>query len=76
MPPFCCGNLAQLPWNSPEKGSIVRKMRTVAALVAQDVRHPPVDGLHSLDFPADTSAHFLLTLKLEGVKTDSFFDSF
>jgi hypothetical protein len=27
-----------------------------------------VDGLHSLDFPADKTAPFLLTLKMKGVK--------
>jgi hypothetical protein len=37
---------------------------------------PVVDGLHSIDFAADTRAGFLLTLKMKGVKTNSFFDSF
>jgi hypothetical protein len=44
--------------------------------VAQSMRHPVVDGLHSIDFAADTRAGFLLTPKMKGVKTNSFFDSF
>jgi hypothetical protein len=43
---------------------------------AQLALHPPVDGLHSIDFAADKSPHFLLTIKMKGVKTTSFFDSF
>jgi hypothetical protein len=38
--------------------------------------HMPVDDLHSIDFAADKSPHFLLTLKMKGVKPISFFDSF
>jgi hypothetical protein len=38
--------------------------------------HVPVDGLHSIDFQGDKPAHFLLTLKMKGVKPISFFDSF
>jgi len=44
--------------------------------VAQSMRHPVVDGLHSIDFAADTRAGFLLTLTMKGVKTNSFFGSF
>ncbi|HYM06369.1 MAG TPA: hypothetical protein VEU11_07380 [Terriglobales bacterium] len=73
--PVCGGH-----WRGSMKfarnGSIVMKMRTVAAWVAQDVRHPPVDGLHSIDFQDDKTPAFLLTLKMKGVKTTSFFDSF
>jgi hypothetical protein len=43
---------------------------------AQNMRHPVVDGLHSIDFAVDRRAAFLLTLKMKGVKTNSFFDSF
>jgi hypothetical protein len=43
---------------------------------APGVWHPAVDGLHSIDFPADKTLPFLLTLEIEGVKTNSFFDSF
>jgi hypothetical protein len=32
--------------------------------------HPPVDGPHSIEKPILTSAHFLLTPKIEGVKED------
>ena len=32
------------------------------------MRHPVVDGLHSIDFAADTRADFLLTLTMKGVK--------
>jgi hypothetical protein len=52
------------------------EMPQVELQIAPKARHPPVDGLHSLDFPADKSAPFLLTLKIKGVKTNSFFDSF
>ena len=38
--------------------------------------HPPVDGLHSIDFTRDKAAGFYLTLKLKGVKRHSFFDNF
>jgi hypothetical protein len=38
--------------------------------------HPAVDGLHTIDFPADKTPAFLLTIKMKGVKTTSFFDSF
>ena len=38
--------------------------------------HTPVNELHSIDFAADKFAMFLLTLKIEGVKTQSFFDTF
>jgi hypothetical protein len=43
---------------------------------APKMLHPPVDGLHSIDFSADKTPPFLLTLKMKGVKTTSFFDSF
>jgi len=38
--------------------------------------HPPVDALHSLENAPHTIPNFLLTLKIEGVKTQSFFDTF
>jgi len=44
--------------------------------IAQNMRHPVVDCLHSIDFAVDRKAGFLLTLKMKGVKTNSFFDSF
>jgi hypothetical protein len=43
---------------------------------AQYLQHTVVDGLHSTDFAADKRTDFLLTLKMKGVKTNSFFDSF
>jgi hypothetical protein len=46
------------------------------AKAAPDARHMAVDGLHSIDFRADRMGRFLLTLKIEGVKTRSFFGSF
>jgi hypothetical protein len=51
---------------------------TVASVFwgAQVLRQGAVDGLHSVDFSADTGCDFLLTLKMKGVKTNSFFDSF
>jgi hypothetical protein len=38
--------------------------------------HPLVDRLHSIACKRDKSGHFLLTIKIEGVKTTSFFDTF
>jgi hypothetical protein len=38
--------------------------------------HAVVDGLHPVDFAADITTVFLLTVKMKGVKTNSFFDSF
>jgi hypothetical protein len=38
--------------------------------------HPLVDGLHSIACKRDKSRHFLLTIKMKGVKTTSFFDTF
>jgi hypothetical protein len=35
-----------------------------------------VDELHSIDFKQQKSLRFCLTLKIEGVKTHSFFDNF
>jgi hypothetical protein len=35
-----------------------------------------VNQLHSIDFAGDKFALFLLTPKIEGVKTHSFFDTF
>jgi hypothetical protein len=55
---------------------LIDGMSPVKSAIAQYMRHPPVDDVHSIDFPADTSAPFLLTLKMKGVKTNSFFDSF
>jgi hypothetical protein len=52
------------------------KCKSGGARPAQDMLHTAVDGLHSIDFSADKTPPFLLTLKLEGVKTTSFFDSF
>ena len=40
------------------------------------LRHGPVNGLHSVDSAVDTSARFLLTGTIEGVKRHSFFDTF
>jgi hypothetical protein len=45
-------------------------------LIAQVLRQGPVDGVHSIDFQAHTGWDFLLTLKMKGVKTNSFFDTF
>jgi hypothetical protein len=50
--------------------------RLFAWWTAQDMRHPVVDSLHTIDFARDRSAAFLLTVKMKGVKTNSFFDSF
>jgi len=38
--------------------------------------HMPVNCPHSIEIQADNLAHFLLTLKLKSVKTQSFFDTF
>jgi hypothetical protein len=39
------------------------------AKTAPFLLHPPVNRLHSIEKSADTIPHFLLTLKMEGVKT-------
>src|SRR5205085_10275704 len=41
-----------------------------------EIRHAPVNELHSGDSQEDKNAAFRLTLKIEGVKTTSFFDTF
>jgi hypothetical protein len=38
--------------------------------------HLPVNGLHSIGKKQDRADAFSLTLKIEGVKTESFFDIF
>jgi len=38
--------------------------------------HQSVDELHSIDCKADKAARFYLTPKIDGVKTNSFFDTF
>jgi len=48
----------------------------ISLRVAQFTRHPLVDGVHSIDFAEDKRTGFLLTLKMKGVKTNSFFDCF
>jgi hypothetical protein len=47
-----------------------------SSLAAQGMQHMVVDGLHSIDSAVDRKGDFLLTLKMKGVKTNSFFDSF
>jgi hypothetical protein len=59
-----------------ENPSSMRHARPRSLQVAQDLQHMAVDGLHSIDFSADRRTAFLLTLKMKGVKTMSFFDSF
>jgi hypothetical protein len=38
--------------------------------------HPLVERLHYIACKRDKSGHFLLTIKMKGVKTTSFFDTF
>jgi hypothetical protein len=45
-------------------------------LTAHFFVHPPVNRLHSIAAQAHTVRGFLLTLKMKGVKTTSFFDTF
>jgi hypothetical protein len=54
----------------------IKETCVISLRVAQFTRHPLVDGLHSIDFAEDKRTGFLLTLKMKGVKTNSFFDSF
>ena len=49
---------------------------TVLSAAALNLRHGGVDGVHSIDFSGDRNPRFWLTLKMKGVKTNSFFDSF
>jgi hypothetical protein len=59
-----------------EKWSIDQAGANGDSHTAQKALHWPVNGLHSIDLPADKTPRFLLTIKMEGVKTTSFFDSF
>jgi hypothetical protein len=64
-------------WKETGKnGSLLRKMRGADARSALITLHRPVDGLHSIEFSGDTRLHFSLTIKIKGVQTTSFFDSF
>jgi hypothetical protein len=47
-----------------------------ASVSAPILLHHPVDGLHSLEKAAHRATLFRLTQKIEGVKTESFFDNF
>jgi hypothetical protein len=51
------------------RGKVIRRS-------APKMRQVAVDGLHSIDFSAHKTPPFLLTLRMKGVKTNSFFDSF
>jgi hypothetical protein len=73
----CCSLRRSLPKEEiPEKLSSDKENAASGMEIAQNTRHPPVDGLHSIDFPADKTPLFLLTQEMKGVKTNSFFDSF
>jgi hypothetical protein len=54
----------------------MKEMTPAEWRTAPKILHPPVDELHSIDFPAHNGWLFLLTIKMKGVKTTSFFDSF
>jgi len=56
--------------NAPDPVSMARCARCTNS------GHPLVDRLHSIACKRDKSGHFLLTIKMKGVKTTSFFDSF
>jgi len=58
------------------KCGLDKEMRPFSGQAAPSLRHAAVDSLHSIDFTADKRVGFLLTLKMKGVKTNSFFDSF
>ena len=61
---------------SAKNASLIRKLPAARCADCTNRVHPLVDGLHSIDFQDDKSPAFLLTLKMKGVKTTSFFDSF
>jgi hypothetical protein len=65
-----------LPAAHFENQGRLRKTRLQLPRTAPGTRQMAVDDLHSIDFPADKTPRFLLTLKMKGVKTNSFFDSF
>jgi hypothetical protein len=54
--------------------------RGFSAIVLQNLctnsGHPLVDELHPINFKADKTVSFYLTLKFKGVETTSFFDNF
>jgi hypothetical protein len=68
---LCC-----ISWKFVRKWLHPQENASGGARSAQHTRHTAVDRLHSIDFPVDKTAPFLLTLKIERVKTTSFFDSF
>jgi hypothetical protein len=51
-------------------------LREIARCTCTKSGHPPVDSLHSIENKSDKVAQFSLTPAIEGVKTESFFDSF
>jgi len=56
--------------NAPDPASMARCARCTNS------GHPLVDRLHSIACKRDKSGYFLLTIKMKGVKTTSFFDTF
>jgi hypothetical protein len=64
-PALCCEN--------PHPACFLRE---VALWNCTKSGQAPVDGLHSIENKSDKGAQFLLTAELEGVKRESFFDSF
>jgi hypothetical protein len=55
---------------SEKNTGLTKKMPGGNSRTAPKMRHPPVDSLHSIDFPADKTLPFLLTLEMKGVKTN------
>ena len=73
------GNQAstRLPKPNRPRNRIARNARSTALRgKCTNSGHPLVDWLHSIACKRDKSGHFLLTIKMKGVKTTSFFDTF
>jgi hypothetical protein len=51
-------------------------LREIVSSTCTKSGHPPVDALHSIENKSDKVAQFSLTPEIEGVQTESFFDSF
>jgi hypothetical protein len=73
--PFCIGTVSS-SLNSPQISLRFTGIEKTVSLDCTNSGHAAVDGLHSIEKTILTNPCFPLTPKIEGVKTQSFFDSF
>jgi hypothetical protein len=67
--------LTSLHWESRKPAPRLPSARNCSSTCTKS-GHPPVDALHSIENKSDKVAQFSLTPEIEGVQTESFFDSF